>query len=155
MARFLNALAPPSIISQLEACRANWGIPRYVYPRWVRALSLNSCLKRARTHEEMPADGRGEGAPCTKRSIIQLYGYRLRHVSVTTAPMGPHPWAPPSSWKESSWAIWIRPCSLFERHCVVRRGGGAYAWNSPSRVVRVTPYLNFCASSEAAGKYYY
>ena len=65
------------------------------------------------------------------------------------------PWAPPSSWIESSWALWIRSSSLFERQCVVVRTKNAYARNSPSRVVRATPYLNFCAESKSAGKYYY
>ena len=34
-------------------------------------------------------------------------------------------------------------------------GKNAYAWNFPARVVSVTPYLNFCASTKAAEKYYY
>ena len=103
MTRFFNAQVAPSIIRQLEVFRMNWGIPRYIYTRGVRTLSPNACLKRVRTHGEVAADGRGDGSPFTKRSIIQLYGDRLRHVSFATAPMGPHPMAPPSSWAGSSW----------------------------------------------------
>ena len=73
MTRFSNAQVAPSIISQLEVRHVNWGIPRYIHPRPIRALSLNSRLKRARTPDEIAADGRGDGAPFAKRSAIQLY----------------------------------------------------------------------------------
>ena len=133
----------------------NWGIPRYLYSRAIRTLSPNTSLKRGRTPEEIADDGRGDGSPFTKRSTIQRYGDRLRHFSGAAAPVGPHPWASPNSWGWNSRDLRIRSCSLFGWVCVVSREKNAYAWNPPARVVRVTPYLNFCASSMATEKYYY
>ena len=132
MARFFNPHLHPSIISQLEVCRVSLGIPRYIYARGFKNPSTKSLLNRVRTPEEVTADGRGCGAPFTNKSSILRYEARLRHASDATAPRGAR--RRPSSWG-SSWALWIRPCSLFEWKCVVARAQNAYGRNSPSRVL--------------------
>ena len=91
--RWFNAQVAPGILTQLEACRVNWGFERYLSSRDFFALRLKDDANGVKTPGDVAAAAAaGEDISILRSSLLQRYESRCaRNLPPASRPT-PVPW---------------------------------------------------------------
>ena len=75
--RWFNSQVAPGVLCQLEVCRVNWGLKRYLRSRKFSELNLKSDLKRVRPQADVSKSlAEGRKVRMVSESVIERYETR-------------------------------------------------------------------------------
>ena len=119
VAPYFNAHVAPGLMSQLEASRILWELPRSLASRSFVTLSLKTDLRAVKCAEVLlRAAARDPAASATRRSALGRYEVRgggagpAGMLTRLQRPTRPHPWCAADSRAAVHWPDWLARRSL-------------------------------------------